>query len=111
ATGEYGGLWQKVAKQHWNLGYANVPAVLKDCLQATDKWIRIGALLSGQTRVSGQTRASALGQTWREQVKHIANTADDADVGETARRFLGEEVEERRPSLSLTDTMLFLKRI
>ena len=99
------GTWQEVAKQKWNLAFPGVSAVVEACLQSTDKWVVIGALLSGQARVV------EMGEAWQNRLEQIAASEDDTVVSQTAKRLLGDEVEQLHQSLSLTEIMLFLKRI
>jgi Cyclic nucleotide-binding domain len=97
--------WQEVAQYQWHLAYTDVPAVVDACLQSPDKWIVIGALLSGQARVA------AMGESWKKRLKQCVEAANDLDVRNTARRLLGEEVPALHRTLSLTEVMLFLKRV
>jgi CRP-like cAMP-binding protein len=75
------------------------------CLQDTNKWVAIGAALSGQAH------ASMLGKAWTEQLEQLADASTDSDVLNTVRRALGTGTFESHRVLSLTDIMLFLKRI
>jgi hypothetical protein len=74
-------------------------------LKSANKWIVIGALLAGQAR------AAELEDRWPPPLTHLAAAAEDVDIRRTARRLAGQEVEEPHQMLSLTDVMLFLKRI
>jgi len=65
----------------------------------------IGAVLSGQAR------ASTLGDAWTGQLEQLAAAATDADVLNTVGRVLGMQTFESHRALSLTDIILFLKRI
>jgi HEAT repeat protein len=105
ASGEYADIWKDVAKQQWDLGFATVSEVMNACLQSPEKWIVIGALLAGHARTS------ATDTSWAEQLTQMMDSAEDVDVRNTAGRLLGKEVEDLHRCLSLTDIMLFLKRI
>ena len=65
----------------------------------------IGAVLSGQAR------ASTLGKAWTEQLEQLADASTDSDVLNTVGCALGMETFESQRALSLTDIILFLKRI
>jgi HEAT repeat protein/ATP/ADP translocase len=97
--------WRDVAQQQWHLTVTDVPTVLEMSLKSTNKWIVIGALLAGQAR------AAELEDMWPTHLTHLATAAEDADVRRTARRIAGQTVEEPHQMLSLTDVMLFLKRV
>jgi CRP-like cAMP-binding protein len=94
-----------VARQHWHLTLPEVRTVIETCLQATQRWVVIGALLAGHAR------AAPLSTSWRQQLEHCAESATDAQIQETARRLLGYEVAQLHQTLSLTEVMLFLKRV
>jgi Cyclic nucleotide-binding domain len=79
--------------------------VLDACVQSTNKWIVLGALLSGHAR------ATVMGPTWSATLQHWATASADHDIRDTAQRLLGTDVPPGRWSLSLTDILLFLKRI
>jgi hypothetical protein len=79
--------------------------MLAACLQCTDKWIVIGALLAGHAH------AAVMGPTWSATLQHYASAAADSDVRDTAQRLLGTAATPARWSLTLTDILLFLKRI
>jgi HEAT repeat protein len=104
ADGEHAGDWQAVATHQWGLAFADVSAVLETCLQAANKWIVIGALLAGQARVDSGP------ETWTRRLEQLATSAADDDIRHTAQRLLGKGG-ERGDGLSLTDMMLFLKRV
>jgi ATP/ADP translocase/HEAT repeat protein len=104
ASEEQTDAWQEVARHQWHLTCDNVPAVIDACVQSADKWIVIGALLSGQAR------AAAMGDAWTTRLQQLAESADDAETRNTARRLLGLEVETLHQHLTLTEAMLFLKR-
>lgn len=97
--------WREVARRQWSLTMTDLPTLLGACIQDANKWVVIGALLSGQVR------AAMLGEAWKQRCQHLATTAPDADVRNTARRILGLTASEPHQSLSLTDVMLFLKRV
>jgi len=99
------GDWRAVAQHQWHLTYPNVGAVLAACLQSTNQWIVMGALLSGQAR------AAVMGPTWSATLQHYASAPTDSDIRDTALRLLGMGVAPARWSLPLTDILLFLKRI
>jgi CRP-like cAMP-binding protein len=65
----------------------------------------MGALLSGHAR------AVVMGPTWSATLQHYASAPEDSDVRDTAQRLLGMAAAPARWSLSLTDILLFLKRI
>jgi hypothetical protein len=83
----------------------DLPTLLAACLQDTNKWAAIGAVLSGQARVT------LLGQGWMGQLEQLADASTDSDVLNTVGRVLGMETFASHQALSLTDIMLFLKRI
>jgi len=97
--------WREVAQRQWSLTRTELPTLLETCLQDTNKWVVIGALLSGQAR------AASLGDAWPRQLEHLVATATDADVQHTVKEALRLATAEPQRSLSLTDLMLFLKRI
>jgi HEAT repeat protein len=105
ASEGYSDAWKEVAQHQWHLTYTRVSAVVDACLQSPDKWIVIGALLSGHAR------AAALGEAWEKRLKQCVESADDMDVRHTARRLLGDESAALHRTLSLTEVMLFLKRV
>ena len=97
--------WRTVAQHQWHLTSPDVGAVLEACLQSANKWIVMGALLSGQAR------AALMGPTWSATLQHYATTSADSDIRETAQRLLETAAAPARWSLPLTDILLFLKRI
>jgi len=97
--------WREVARRQWSLTTTALPTLLAICLQDTNKWVVIGAVLSGQAR------ASMLGEAWREQLAQLADASTDSDVLNTVGHVLGMETFESHRALSLTDIILFLKRI
>jgi CRP/FNR family cyclic AMP-dependent transcriptional regulator len=97
--------WRAVAHHQWQLTYTDVRTTLGACLQCTDKWIVMGALLAGHAR------AAVMGPTWSVTLQHYASAAADSDVRDTAQRLLGTAATPARWSLPLTDILLFLKRI
>src|SRR6266581_1511077 len=96
--------WREVAQRQWSLTVTEISTLLEACLQDTNKWVVIGAVLSGQAR------ATTLGEAWPQHLEQRATTAPDADVRNTVRRALGMATSEPHRSLSLTDVILFLKR-
>src|SRR5215831_10483633 len=96
--------WQEVARRQWSLTVTDIATLLETCLQDTNKWVVIGAVLSGQVR------AATLPPAWSQHLEQLASTAPDADVCNTVRRALGMATSEPPRSLSLTDIMLSLKR-
>ncbi len=96
--------WREVAQRQWSLTVTEISTLLEACLQDTNKWVVIGAVLSGQAR------ATTLGEAWPQHLAQRATTAPDADVRNTVRRALGMATSEPHRSLSLTDVILFLKR-
>jgi len=97
--------WREVARRQWSLTTTDIPTLLATCLQDTNTWVVIGAVLSGQAR------ASTLGDVWTEQLEQLAEAATDAAVLNAVGRVLGRATFEAHQALSLTDIMLFLKRI
>ena len=97
--------WREVARRQWSLTTTDIPTLLAMCLQDTNKWVAIGAVLSGQAR------ASRLGKAWTEQLEQLADASTDSDVLNTVGHALGMETFESHRALSLTDIILFLKRI
>ena len=97
--------WREVAYRQWSLTATDLPTLLAACLQDTNKWVAIGAVLSGQARVI------MLGQGWRGQLEQLADASTDSDVLNTVGCVLGMETFASHQALSLTDIMLFLKRI
>jgi len=102
AEGGLGG-WRDLAQRQWSLTYAGVDDVLDACDQSMDKWILIGAMLSRQMRTA------AANGNWPQRLHAIEQEAEDADVRDTARHLLGLTAAE--PGLTLTDILLFLKRV
>src|SRR5215813_11455408 len=97
--------WQEVARRQWSLATTDIPTLLAMCLQDTNKWVAIGAVLSGQARTS------MLGKAWTEQLQHLAEASTDSDVLNTVGHVLGMETFESHRALALTDIILLLKRI
>lgn len=100
------GAWREVAERHWGLTVADVPAMLQTCILSTNAWIVIGAMLSAQARLELRDDAA-----WQARLQDMTMQAGSADVRDTARQMLGLERTSWHLSLSLTDTMLFLKRV
>ena len=95
--------WRDVAQRQWSLTYTSVDAVLADCAASTDKWIRIGAMLSEQHRPEAATDSR------RERLQVLAQDAEaDDDIRATARRLLSPDGDT---GLALTDVLLFLHRV
>src|SRR5262249_26895725 len=94
--------WREVEGRQWALTTVDIPTLLAMCLQDPNKWVAIGAVLSGQAR------ASMLGQTWTGQLKQLADASTDSDILNTVGQALGMETFESHRALSLTDTILFL---
>jgi hypothetical protein len=97
--------WQEVARQQWHLVCPAVRTVIDTCLQATDKWVVIGALLAGNAR------ATTMGDDWQQRLTQLATFAADTHIQHTAQQLLGYKVVQQYQHLSLPDVMLFLKRI
>lgn len=97
------GAWRDLAQRQWSLSYTGVDSILDDCCQSTDKWILIGAMLSGQARTT------AANGNWHQRLRALEQSAEDVDVRETARHLL--DLTTADPGLSLTDILLFLKRV
>ena len=89
------GDWRAVAHHQWQLTYPDVRTMLEACLQSTNKWIVMGALLSGHAR------AAVMGPTWSATLQHYASAPTDSDIRETAQRLLGTAAAPARWSLSL----------
>jgi len=92
--------WREVARRQWSLTTTDIPTLLAMCLQDPNKWVAIGAVLSGQAR------ASMLGQAWTEQLKQLADASTDSDVLNTVGRVLGMQTFESHRALLLTDIIL-----
>jgi HEAT repeat protein len=97
--------WREVARRQWSLTTTDIPTLLTTCLQDTNKWVAIGAVLSGQAR------ASMLGKAWAGPLEQLADASTDSDVLNTVGHVLGMETFESHRALSLTDIMLLLQRI
>src|SRR5262249_4941820 len=97
--------WREVARRQGALTTTDISTLLAMCLQDTNKWVAIGAGLSGQAR------ASMLGPAGTEQHAQLADASTDSDVLNTVGHALGMETFESHQALSLTDIILFLKRI
>jgi HEAT repeat protein len=97
--------WRAVAHRQWQLAYTDERTTLEACLQCTDKWIVIGALLAGHAR------SAVMGPTWSATLQHYASAAADSDVRDTAQRLCGMTAAPTRWSLPLTDILLLLNRI
>src|SRR5215475_13367820 len=82
ADGQYED-WREVAQRQWSLTTTDIPTLLGLCLQDTNKWVAIGAVLSGQAR------SSMLGQAWTEQLEQLADASTDSDVLNTGGHALG----------------------
>jgi HEAT repeat protein len=96
--------WLDVARRQWSLTVMTLSGLLEACRQDVNKWVVIGAILSGQARVA------TLGHAWSQALEQLAATATDADVRNTVRHALALVPSESQRSLSLTDIILFLKR-
>jgi hypothetical protein len=97
--------WRAVAHRQWQLTYPDVRTIIEACLRCANKWIVMGALLSGHAR------AAVMGPTWSATLQHYASASEDSDVRDIAQRLLGIAAMPARWSLPLTDILLFLKRI
>jgi HEAT repeat protein/ATP/ADP translocase len=95
--------WRELAQRQWSLTYTGIDDILTQCMQSTDKWIVIGAMLSAHARVA------ASNGNWQQRLHVLEQEATDSDVRETARRLLA--LTAAHPELALTDTLLFLKRV
>jgi hypothetical protein len=49
---DHAATWQEVARHHWHMTVTDVPTMLEACLQSTDRWVIIGALLAGHVRAA-----------------------------------------------------------
>jgi hypothetical protein len=96
-------VWQEVAQRQWNLSFADCAAVLTSCRNSDDQWVVIGGMLAEHTRAQEDPEA------WNSYLCRLADTADAPDVQQTARVLLEEAGDTS--ALTLTDIMLFLKRI
>ena len=94
-----------MARRQWSLTITDIPTLLTTGLQDMNIWVVIGAVLSGEAR------ASTLGEAWTRQLEQLAEVSADADVLNTVGRALKMETFESHQALSLTDIILFLKRI
>ncbi|GIX49035.1 MAG: hypothetical protein KatS3mg131_3246 [Candidatus Tectimicrobiota bacterium] len=97
------GTWQELARQQWQLAYRTLDEVLDACLQASDKWLVIGALLATHARTDVRDEA------WRQRLQEFAAAAD-ADIRHTAQRLLGQATAGPLRHLALSEAMLFLHR-
>jgi HEAT repeat protein len=106
-TAEEGGHgdWRAVAHHQWQLAYPDARTLIEACLQCTDKWIVLGALLAGHARTA------LMGPTWPTTVQRYASPSAESDVRATAQRLLGMPAAPACWSIPLTDLLLFLKRI
>lgn len=98
--------WREVARQRWNLAFDEIASVVEAALRSTDRWVVQGALLADRSRVF------AADEAWRRTLEQAARADEGAEVYRSAAQFLLEQ--EDAPlhrCLSLTETMLFLKRI
>src|SRR5262245_62846743 len=66
--------WQEVARRQWSLTTTDIPTLLAMCLWDTNKWVAIGAVLSGQAR------PRMLGKAWKEQLQQIAEASAESGV-------------------------------
>lgn len=97
--------WHEVAARQWDLQVMDLAPLLLSCLQDVNKWVVMGALLSGQARTA------LLGDTWRQHLEHLQEVNADPEIRDMLRQVLGTAAPEPEKGLSLTDMMLFLKRI
>lgn len=97
--------WREVAARQWDLHGLDLASLLLSCVQDVNKWVVIGAILSGQAR------AARLGAPWRQQLERLAAACTDAEVQAVLQEALEPAASTPRQGLSVTDTMLFLKRI
>lgn len=97
--------WKEVAERQWHLHIPDMASVIEHCLHSTNKWIVIGALLAQHARSLDEE------PRWTETLQQLAATTTDLDVRRTALRLAGKDKTEPHGTLSLTDVMLFLKRI
>lgn len=104
AAGDQSQTWREVAQRYWHLSMTEISEVIRTCLESANKWIVIGALFAGQAR------ADSLGDSWSTTLTHLATEASDLDIRKMAQRLAGPS-DEPEQALSLTDIMLFLKRI
>jgi len=95
---------QDVARRHWHMSFTDVPAVLETCLQSPDRWVTIGAVLSGHAR-------AALDHGWPKRLAHLATSGIDLEVCNTAQHILGHQTEAGHQTLSQPEVMLFLKQV
>jgi HEAT repeat protein len=98
--------WREVARQRWNLAFDETSSLVKAALQSTDRWVVVGALLAERARVF------AAHEAWRPYLEQAMRAGDGSEVYRSAVQFLLEQ--EDAPlhrCLSLTEIMLFLKRI
>lgn len=96
--------WREVAQRQWSLTpIADLPTLLETCLHDSNKWVVLGALLAGQAR------ANKLEKAWDATLSTLAETTRDADVLQALHVLRTPALQPH--SLSLTEIMLFLKRI
>jgi hypothetical protein len=98
--------WREVAKQRWDLAFDEMSSVVEAALQSTDRWVVLGALLAERVR------AFAAAEDWHRHLERAAHSDEGSEVFHSAVQFLLEqEAAPLHRCLSLTETMLFLKRI
>jgi signal-transduction protein with cAMP-binding, CBS, and nucleotidyltransferase domain len=61
--------------------------------------------------MAGNARATTMGDDWQQRLAQLATSAADAHIQRTAQQLSGDKVVHPYQHLSLTDVMLFLKRI
>lgn len=97
--------WHAVAQRQWHLTILDVPELLDVSLKDSNKWVVIGAMLAAQARMADRAAE------WSQTLAHIRGTATDPDIQRTAQALLERTPSAAQHTLSLTDTILFLKRI
>jgi Cyclic nucleotide-binding domain len=98
--------WIEVAERQWGLGRMEVSVLLHTCLLSANPWVAIGAMLSAQARPAFRDDA-----VWQARLQELTTQAGSPDVRDTACQMLGCAHRHWHLSLSLTATMLFLKRV
>jgi HEAT repeat protein len=97
--------WREVAQRQWSLTVTDLPTLLTACLQDANKWVVLGAILAGQARTDRLT------ESWTTALTDLAATTTDTDVRQTVHQALTPAPPATPRALSLTDIMLFLKRV
>ncbi|MCZ6872387.1 MAG: cyclic nucleotide-binding domain-containing protein [bacterium] len=98
--------WRDVAKQRWDLSFSDLAAVVEASLKSTNMWVVGGALLAERARAFDGPA------DWHRRLEQIAVSGEGSEMYRNAVHFLLEQDSEPlHRCLSLTEVMLFLKRI